>query len=45
MIKFEEDIAVECIDFKSEKGGMLTQPLQKSKKETPVHAVPLMKVE
>jgi hypothetical protein len=40
-----ETIVVECISFKSEVGGMLTQPLHGLKKETHPLMVSSMKVE
>lgn len=38
-----ETVVVECINSKSEIGGILTEPLQDLKKETPPHRVPMMK--
>jgi hypothetical protein len=41
----EEATVVECIGSRCEVGGKLIQRFQDLKKETPLHVVPLMKVE
>jgi hypothetical protein len=40
-----ETTTIECIDSKSEIEGMLTQPPQGLKKQSPSHVVPSTKVE